>query len=75
MSERHHPERLRLDLAAVVARCPEDWTIAQLTRTVHAEIREYLPAWRVATMVYRRFGAPYGDSPHGLYRFFQERRG
>jgi hypothetical protein len=68
-------ERLRLDLAAIIERCPKNWGIAQLDGAIEDEIPEYYDEWRLATLIYARWAMPYGDSPHGLYRSFRERRG
>jgi hypothetical protein len=65
----------RLTLAAVVARCPRSWGIAQLDGAIQDEIPAYLTPWRVAVTIYSGHGRPYGDSPHGVLRFLEERRG
>ena len=67
------PLQLTLDL--VVERCPADWTINRFTASMATETPEQLGDWGTAVCIYRINRSPYGDSPHGLLRFLNERRG
>jgi hypothetical protein len=64
-----------LTLDDAVAGCPAEWSIARVTQTITEGFPAYLDVWRVAVRSYSVHRSPYGNSPHGVLRFFQERRG